>query len=204
MKDLIVLVADSYQEKVLEELFLRIPRSLDIEEFTFDIIRSPGHDSGCFIDGHEMLRPLINQYKYAIVVFDFEGSGAEDLSIENIDTKLSKRLADNGWRGRNLVIVIKPELESWIWINSRHVEYAIGWENSTSLYDWARSNNYIKTNQNKPERPKEVFEKALRISETSKSAAIYKKIAANVSFKNCEDPSFKKLISTLIDWFKRL
>jgi len=201
MKDIIISVADSYQEKVLEALLPRVPLSSGTRRFTFDIIKNPGHDSGSYNDSHELLRSSINQYCFALVLFDFEGTGAEHKTKVEIENEVSNLLNINGWENRNAVIVIKPELENWMWIDNTHVEDAIGWESKESLYTWARNLGYIKDNELKPSRPKETLEKALKLSGTPKSASVYKKIAAQVSYKKCTDPSLKQLIFQLQHWF---
>jgi hypothetical protein len=202
MKDLIVAVADSYQEKVMEALLPRIPISSGTRPFSFDIVRNPGNDSGSYNDSHELLRPAIKQYYFALVVFDFEGTGIENIkSREDAELTVENLLSINGWDGRNAVAVIKPEVENWMWTDSPHVESAIGWEKQESLYTWAKNNGKIAVGDSKPVRPKETLEEALKISKTSKSSAIYKKIATNVSYKKCNDPAFLKLILKLQEWF---
>jgi hypothetical protein len=201
MKDLIVVVADSYQEKVMEALLPRLPFS-DTAIFRYDIIRNPRNDSGSYNDSHELLRPYINQYSYAIVVFDFEGSGVENIKTrEEAESDVEGLLSINGWNDRNAVIVIDPELENWMWIDNPHVQDAIGWESIESLYVWARSKGKIAYGEAKPIRPKETLEEALKVSKTAKSAAIYKKIASRVSYSGCIDPAFLKLIRALKGWF---
>lgn len=203
MKDLIVYVADGYQEKVLEALLSRVPIASKTRTFTYDIAKNPGHDSGSYNDSHELLRPSINQYHHAIVILDLEGTGVEDLGRQQIEDNIQDLLNRNGWEGRSCVIVIAPELERWMWVDNPNVENAIGWEKEEGLYEWARNRGYLVEGQTKPDRPKEVLEEALRISDTSKSASIYKKIAENVSYIRCTDESFQKLISQLILWFPR-
>ncbi len=202
MKDLVISVADSYQEKVLEALLPRIPFASGTSIFTYDIIRNPGHDPGSYNDSHELLRSFSNQYRYALVVFDFEGSGVEHLKTrEQIEGEVQGLLSTSGWGDRCCVIVINPELENWMWINNINVERAIGWEKQMSLYDWARENGYLEEGAIKPSRPKETLEEALRISETSKSASIYKNIATRVSYRDCVDPAFQKMINQFLKWF---
>jgi hypothetical protein len=201
MNDLIISVADGYQEKVLEALLNRVPISSGIRQFEFTIIKNPGKDPGSYNDSHELLRPFINQFKYAIVLFDLEGSGVDMKSREEVEATVESLLSSNGWENRNTVVVISPELENWIWIDNPNVESAIGWNKQESLYDWARKSGYIAHDSYKPERPKETMQKALYISETPMSASIYKKIAQNVSYKRCTDPAFNKLLTILTDWF---
>jgi hypothetical protein len=202
MKDLIVSVADSYQEKVMEALLPRIPVSSGTRQFSYDIVRNIGNDSGSYYDSHELLRPYINDYRFAIVVFDLEGSGVENNKTrEQAEIDVEHLLSINGWNKKNMVIVIKPEIETWMWVDNPNVEIAIGWDKQESLYSWARSNGLIVSNESKPSRPKESLEKALRNSDTAKSSAIYKKIATTVSYRNCKDPAFIKLIAILSGWF---
>ncbi len=202
MKDLIVAVADSYQEKIMEALLPRVPKVSGTTPFTFDIIRNPHNDSGSYNDSHELLRPAIKSYNFALVMFDYEGSGVENVRTrEQSESDVEALLSANGWQDRNAVIVIKPEIENWIWLDHPIVGHAIGWEKSESLYTWARKNGKITSESYKPERPKETFEEVLRMSNTPKSSAIYKKIATVVSYKRCNDPAFQKVISTLQKWF---
>src|SRR5438067_138022 len=114
MKYLIVAVADGYQEKVMEALLPRVPASSGTREFSYDIIKNPGHDSGSYNESHELLRSSINQYHFALVIFDFEGTGAEHLKTKTqIENEVHDLLNINGWDKRNAVIVIQPELENW-------------------------------------------------------------------------------------------
>ena len=202
MKDLVISVADSYQEKVIEVLLPRIPVSSNTRQFTYDIVRNIGNDSGSYNDSHELLRPFISAYRYAVVIFDFEGSGVEHIKTsEQAESDVEGMLSGNGWMDRNAACVISPELENWMWIDNPNVERAIGWEKQQSLYEWARAEGLMSYEDSKPIRPKESLEQALRESDTSKSSAIYKKIAANVSYRRCEDPALIKLITKLQEWF---
>ncbi len=201
MKDLIVTVADGHQEKVMEALLPRIPIASQTSGFSFDIIKNPGKDSGSYNDSHELLRPFINQYRYALALFDFEGTGVENLSPEQIETNVRELLNNNGWLNRNAVIVIQPELENWMWMDNPNVAQAIGWEKEISLYEWAKQEGLIREGRSKPDRPKEVMEKALRLSGTPLSASIYGKIAGKVSYNRCEDISFRQLIQQIKNWF---
>ena len=106
MKDIIIAVADVYMEKVLEALLHRVPQSSGTATYTYDIIRNPGHDSGSYNDSHELLRPFITQYKFALVLFDLEGCGAEhNKTREEISKDVGDLLNKNGWENRNEVIV---------------------------------------------------------------------------------------------------
>lgn len=205
MKDLIIAVADSYQEKIMEALLPRVPISSGTRNFSYDIVRNIGNDSGSYNDSHEFLRPSINQYHYALVIFDYKGTGIENTKTrEQAEADVEGLLNGNGWQRRNAVAIIKPEVENWIWQDNPNVESAIGWERNESLYTWAKTNGKIAHDDIKPLHPKETLEEALRISETSKSSSIYKKIAATVSYRNCTDLAFQKIIAKLQEWFPQV
>jgi hypothetical protein len=202
MKDLIISVADSYQEKVMEGLLPRIPVSSNIRQFSYEIVRNIGNDSGSYNDSHELLRPYARDYGFALILFDYEGSGIENIKTrEQAEAEVEHLLSINGWDDRSSAIVIYPELENWMWVDNPNVEDAIGWEQQESLYTWARKEGLMGFQDSKPIRPKESLEKALRINKTSKSSAIYKKIATNVSYRKCNDLAFVKFIKKLKEWF---
>lgn len=74
--DLIALVADSNMENTLRGLLSR-HQALGIRPITYDIFRHDKRDPGCWTDAHNYLRPYTRQYRYAMVLFDHEGSGQE-------------------------------------------------------------------------------------------------------------------------------
>jgi hypothetical protein len=61
MMDLLVSVADSHQEKIMEAWLPRLPSASGAEVFSYSIIRNVGNDSGSYNDSQELLRPFVNQ-----------------------------------------------------------------------------------------------------------------------------------------------
>lgn len=126
-KDLIILVADKNMEHALKGLLNRLP-ALRIREITFDLYVHPYHDSGCLNQGSDFLRPFVKQYGHALVIFDQEGCGQESDDRSILESDLEERLSAAGWKDRAKVVVIHPELESWVWSDSPHVESVLGWQ----------------------------------------------------------------------------
>ncbi len=202
MKDLIVLTADLDTENVLQGLLPRLPRVVGIREIAFDIRRHPYRDPGCATGSVDFLRPFIQQYSCALVVFDKEGSGKENKSREDTEAAIEENLATSGWDIEKVAVVaIDPEVENWIWINSPRVVEALGWYDEIPLYDWLKSNEWLMGDMDKPRRPKEAMEAVLRKTRKARSASIYRQIATGASFKNCTDPAFHKLLDALKKWF---
>jgi hypothetical protein len=202
MNDLLVSVADSHQEKIMEAWLPRLPAASGTQPFSYFIIRNLGSDSGSYHDSHELLRPFVHQHRFALVLFDYEGCGAEHRKTRSqVEAEVEGMLAANGWAGRCAAIVVAPEIENWLWIDNPNVQEAIGWEATTSLYQWARATHRMGPGEMKPKQPKETLYEALRMSRTPVSSAIYRKIAAKVSYKKCEDPAFQKMLAQLLAWF---
>ena len=200
-RDILFLVADRNTEAAVRGLLSR-PRSLAIRSVEAVIRTHPEKDPGCYLRGHDFLRAFCNRYAHGIVIFDREGCGNEAQSREALETEVEKRLAKNGWADRAKVIVIDPELESWVWSDSPEVAEALGWAGrSPALRPWLTEKGFLQEIESKPYHPKEAVEAALRRVRKPRSSAIYRELAESVSFRRCIDPAFEKLTATLRAWF---
>jgi hypothetical protein len=200
-KDLVVLVADGDMEQALRGLLGR-PQALGIRPIAYEIIRHPQRDPGCRQEGQRLLQPYRQQYRHALVVFDWEGSGGEATEPASLEQQVQQRLADAGWENDAAVVVLNPELESWVWSDSPQVARVLGWsESSDALRTWLTEKGFLKALETKPVRPKEAVEAVLRHARKPRSAAIYRELADKVSLQRCSDPAFAKLQSILREWF---
>ena len=169
---------------------------------TFVIHTHSGKDPGCYGKAHEFLRASHKRYAHAIVIFDREGCGKESQTRETLEAEVEERLARNGWRGRARVVVLEPELESWVWSDSPHVPKALGWPRTPpDLRSWLVQRGLLEENRVKPARPKEAMEAVLRHVRKPPSSKIFQTLAENVSLACCVDPAFGKLRTTLHEWF---
>lgn len=203
MKDLIVLVADKNTQFTLQGLFSR-NQSLGIQDVSQsnDIFVHPQRDPGCYNQCVNFLRAFRAVYNYGLVIFDHEGSGQENKTREELELELEQKLSDSGWNNRIAVIVLEPELESWVWSDSPHVERILGWEEQKiSLKTWLINQRFLESEQLKPSRPKEALERTLRFVQKPRSSSIYEQLAKNVGFAKCQDDSFLKLRNVLQSWF---
>lgn len=199
-KDLVVLVADLDIEMTVKALFGR-PQALGIHPVTHSVIRHPGRDPGCRKDGPAFLRRWVQKYQHALLVFDYEGSGASE-PPGKLQERLSEELAKS-WSNRAAALVLQPELEVWLWSDSPHVDDVLGWKGrSPALRDWLVDRKFLEEGRPKPERPKEAVEAALREVRKPRSSSLYKQIAEQVSFTRCTDPSFLHFRKILADWFE--
>lgn len=199
--DLVIVVADKNMESAIEGI-LRRYKSLGIRQINHVVYPHFHRDPGCRLESHLLLESMRSKYKYAIVMFDKEGCGAERLTREELEADVERKLASSGWEGRSIALVLDPELEVWVWKNSPHVISALGWDGKIpDLYTWLKNCKYINEENMFPNCPKEAMEAALRAVNKPRSSSIYLHLALTVGFKNCTNPSFIKLKNTLLDWF---
>ncbi len=197
MKDLLVLVADKNMEFLLKGVLPRIPKVEGLKEFSFDIFVHPYRDPGIYSDADEFLRGFSGEYSKTLVMLDHEGCGHGGKSREEIEKELENKLNKVGWKNRNCVVCIAPELENWIWVNEVRMREAISWNQNTGLYDWLHNRGLKAKECSKPDRPKEAFEKVLKVSSMPRSSAIYYEIGSKASYKQCKDNAFKKMLGYL-------
>jgi hypothetical protein len=153
-------------------------------------------------EADQFLRSACKDYQYTVVMFDHHGSGQESKNVEDIQTELEKRLEKNGWGDRSRVIVLKPELEIWVWSSSTQVDRCLGWSGKTpDLRTWLDAKKLWLKDEIKPRDPKKAVEEALRVARKPRSSRIYEELANQVSFRNCVDPAFTRFTSALRMWF---
>jgi hypothetical protein len=200
-KDLVVLAADGQIGAALDGLLCRA-KSLRFREVVSNIFVHPQKDPGCFFRGHDFLRPFCRQYRFALVVFDREGCGRQQLSREVLETEIEQRLAVSGWGNRAAAVAIDPELEAWVWSDSPEVDQVLGWSNRTpSLSVWLKSEGFRTEDEAKPRQPKRALEEALQLARKRRSSSIYRQLAERVGVHRCTDPAFLKLKTVLQSWF---
>jgi hypothetical protein len=201
--DLLVLTADKDTAFALEGL-LRRPDSLGIRSINKQIFTHPRRDPAVLRQSQDFLRPFLNRASFALVLLDREGCGDEGAARTVLESQVENLLELNGWQGRCAVVVIDPELEAWVWSDSRHVDAVLGWPwQGRDLRTWLLEKQFLQSGQLKPARPKEAVEAALREARRRRSSSIYRDLAGKVGFARCVDPAFLKLVQVLQSWFPR-
>lgn len=200
-KDLIILAADTSMKSAVEGLLFR-KDSLRIREVQFDIYVHPEHDPGCLLRADRFLKPYVRQYEHALILFDREGCGQDHKPREDLEKLVEDGLEASGWANRAAVVVLDPELEIWVWSDSSEVDLALGWANRTpKLRNWLEEQALLAPGGQKPQRPKEALQIALKASGKPQSSSLFSYLASKVSLQRCADPAFEKLKETLQVWF---
>ncbi len=211
--DLVILTADKNIQFAVEGL-LSQP-----ERFGVRPLRNPKYlddfprDGGCRVRAPDYLRPYIRSHTHALVMFDWEGCG-EDTVLrrrkaklpEMVETETRILLEKNGWKDRAEVIILVPEIDIWMWNGSPKLDRIIGWkEDIPDLRTWVQEQNYpLRADLNKPERPKEVLQAALRLVREPWSSALFRQMGTQIERKylmHCQEPAFVKFRTTLQRWF---
>lgn len=199
--DLVVLSADKNMKFAIQGLLNR-PEALGIRPVTVMFYIHPESDPGCLLRADAFLRPFINRFAHAIVVFDREGCGRHQAAREELEDEVRASLLRSGWGDRAESIAIDPELENWVFSDSPEVDAAMGWASrNPTLRSWLKVHNFLMPGQAKPSRPKEAMEAALRHVRMPRSSSIYAQLAGRVGLGRCTDPAFLKLKDRLQSWF---
>jgi hypothetical protein len=200
-RDLLIVVADRNMEATIAGILSR-PQALRIREVVFDMYAHPHRDSGCCHEGVTFLNAFLGRYHRAVLMFDREGSGRDTERAEELERDLEYQLEVAGWQDRTAVLVLEPELESWVWSDSPHVASELGWNaGMRDLRTWLEANGFWQAAAPKPIRPKEALEVVLKRNRRQRSSAFYRTLAEKVSFRRCTDRSFLKLVTSLQGWF---
>jgi len=200
-KELVVLVADIQQEKTLDTLLRERYQSFDIRPIPdYDIFRHPRKDPGVFHEAADFLAPYVTSHRHALVVLDAAWDGAPG-DAAYLRNQLMNGMQTKGWEENDCqAIVINPELEIWVWADSREVSGVLrtSWDDIHAL---AKQAGYWDEDQPKPGYPKELLEALLQRQRRPRSSALFQEIARRVGLSRCQDPAFVMLRETLQAWF---
>lgn len=199
MKDLFLLVADKNAKYALEGALSR-PEALGIRPIDFEIRSHSGRDGGARKTGPDLLRLELRQFRHALLILDFEGSGTDCTDAVTLESQLDKRLAAV-WQDHAKSIVIEPEADVWIWGSDNAMQQVIHWQEPEAIRLWLQRKAFEMSAEGKPVRPKEAFDAVTRKCELPRSSALYKDITSRVSLSRCTDPAFLRLSAKLKEWF---
>jgi len=209
-RDLFLVVADLDAENAVRTLLCDRQQALGVRvEFNpdrppqGDLLRYNGRDSGCFKDAVDLLRTPQRTHRHAMLIFDRDGSGAEDRPRGEIEGELESKLHANGWNdGTVSVIVIEPELEAWVWASSPRIADALGWhDDRQQLRPFLKTAGLWNDNAPKPSDPKEAMRTALKEKQKPLGARLFADLASRVGLGQCQDPAFQKFRESLRQWF---
>ncbi len=200
--DLVALVADADMQNTLKTLLAQRAPALGIRSgLRYRTLRHPQRDPGVVHQAAAFLRPYLGRAQHALVMLDWEGSGAENrfADPEGLEADLETALARNGWpREQAAAIVIQPELEVWTWASLQHLAQVIALPRAAVRAVLAQVE---RDEHGKPLRPKETLGKLLRAARHPHSPALFVKLAQRVGLQRCQDRAFHKLRATLQRWF---
>jgi len=199
MKDLVILVADKNMQFALKGALSR-RESLEIRTIEVDFLVHPGRDGGTRKSGPELLRLERRRFSHALLVLDFEGSGTNLRDSMTLEKELDGRLSEQ-WGDSAKAIVIEPELDVWIWGADNAIQTAINWQRDERVREWLRGEGFAFDDKDKPARPKEALQAALRVVGLPRSSAVYQAITERISLRRCNDEAFIRLRQKLVEWF---
>lgn len=201
-----ILVPDLQCEATLRGFFGRekFHLSLGCAPFAFepgdDLIRETKNDPGVWKNAHELLRLKRATHRNALIILDNSWEGSP--GVAQIEKDIGGNMTGSGWpRGQFEVVVIDPELESWIWQDHVHVETAFGHAGPPSLRQRLRDSDLWPDGGRKPTDPKLAVEAVQGWYRFGPPSPVFAEIAMKVSVKGCVDPAFQKMLRALKGWF---
>lgn len=198
---LVVVTADRMMKAAIETLLRARTGELGIRRMSFLVLRHHEADPGCRTNSVEVARGHIRDSRHLLVLFDYDGCGSREPPGQ-IEKKVEEDLARNGWKGRSKVIVIVPELESWIWGRSEGAARALHWRRGfPALRAWLAAEGLWPAGDPKPPDPKAAAERVLEEEDEDLTAEFYRDLAAYADFRDCRDPAFRRLRDTLREWY---
>lgn len=198
---LLVLTADPQMQAVIETLLRLRQQDLEIAVTTFDVQRHPRSDPGCRGEAAAHVRPALRDFSRLLVVFDHRGCGSTEAPAV-IEEAVEADLARTGWKARSKVIVIEPELETWVWGRSEGAVRTLGWNlGYPALRNWLREQALWPSGAPKPPDPKKAAERVPGRKNRPITVRFYRELARTADFRDCRDPAFCALRDTLREWY---
>ena len=128
MKDLALILADKNMDFAMRGILGR-PKAIGIRPVSYEIRQHVNRDGGVRTTGPETLALLRKQFRYRLVMLDWEGSGTKTKNAIALEQELDARLAAS-WGNRAKAIVIEPELDIWIWGADNALRTIFEWPDS--------------------------------------------------------------------------
>ena len=198
-----MLAADPTMQRTIKMLLEHRRGALGLTELSSDVLAHRNRDPGCRTQSGDVLIPLRDSYRKALVMLDYHGCGEQKLSAQQLEIAKELEYRQNGWGlDRVVFVVIEPELEAWIFASSlRHLEHLTGWVQTERLQKWLKDLGYLIPGSYKPVDPKSVLDLVLRTLDKRRSAKLFADLAQRVTLANCQDRAFLKFRDTLQRWF---
>jgi hypothetical protein len=205
---LVVVVADSAYEAVLNELFVRSGEA-GFRQVLPRIVPDPFHDSSGKLT--ELLRPFLREYDHALVLRDLAGSGWEHKGARKLEEWLETQMHGNGWlHKKHAAIVTEPEIEEWLRLPSASLADLLKARAKThrdciksfqNVLDDLLKQHGGRNQLGKACKPKEVFEDLVRHYGIPPANALRGFLAKREPLNGCMSHSFNRLLQILRSWF---
>lgn len=218
MRDIVFLVADGEMQATVEGFFENpaFDTRLQCARFEFDtkqdLIKHPGKDPGVYQSGHYLLQRYIDNHRYAVVMVDFAfNNNLQSMNYQQFSENIKTNMRAAGWPDeRFFVMAINPELEVLMWqADTSRIEHIFDYpreRGAGTLRAWLQARNLWDADALKPADPKAAIDAVRDQSWGRKKthSQLFKRIAKEVSFRNCEDESFNGLLQQIQAWYPRV
>lgn len=198
-----MLAADPTMQRTVKTLLDHRHQALGISRLSSDVRAHPRRDPGCRLASEQVLDPVRQEFRKAIVIFDFHGCGENNLTAVQLENTLQQTFQAAGWGNDEIVfIVIDPELEAWIFGASfGQLESYLEWSQGLPIDEWLREKGHLSPGMRKPSDPQSALDAMLQLQKRKRSSKLFADLARTVGLARCQDRAFQKFRSTLQRWF---
>ncbi len=205
MKDLLLYVADADAQAFMRSI-LGKHQALATRPFEFHIERHPQRDAGMVGSGADLARLWKDQYRKALLIWDYHGSGRDHRQAPSeVRAEVQGRLDVVSWRDNSSVTILVPELERWVWCCEsallRH--YGLSADQLSAWLEAYATKARSTVDQLKAQEPKELFEfvvrERIRRTISPRDFEAIGKLAGISALMEAEE--FRELVETLRRWF---
>ncbi len=198
-RDLVILVPDKNTQYAIKGGIVR-HLALGIRPLEVQFLTHPYRDGGVRTGGVALLALERRRFEHALLVMDYEGSGAGRQGVAELEADLDHQLSLM-WGDNGKAIVIEPEVDMWMWGAAYILGELFDWSEPLHIRDWLVTKGYVFDTNGKPHRPKEALELVCRHQRIPRSSSLYEQIASRISLRRCSDSAFLRLSATLQEWF---
>lgn len=199
--DLAVVIPDRHWAAVVDALLQR-HQSLNIRPNVQFELRNQtiGRDGALRKFGVDLARVELRRAAKVIVIFDYAGCGDERSAAE-IQLEMQVNL-DASDPGRARVLVVEPELETWLIGGHAALRHLDGLE-TLDARAWWLGKGHWPDGQAKPTDPKRAMESLFLEHRLHYSAANLRVLAerGSLSVDRCKCESYREFVATLRAWF---
>lgn len=200
MDDLVLICPDRRWKAVLEA-FLERSKHLGIRDISSQVYcLGAGGSKTLLAQAAAIAEQQVQNFNHCLILLDADRAGDERDPIE-VEASV-REVMGSSWEGRASAIVASPSLEAWL-LEAHRVFARVPGLRGVDVRQWLSESGLWPMDEAQPDQARHAMERLFDAHDARMSAASYRMIAAAYPFRfdRIENPSIRRFIHTLRDWF---